>query len=222
MDALSITTIFLALMTGALAIFTAKAAMATSRAAEAAVAEARNANTTAELARASLEAGVRPLLVDVPQGKAADEMPIEFDEGDTVYVDDPGRVLIAEDDRYFFCSVPLRNVGPGAAFIRGLGLRFGGDVGWSGKASATVVPSGEVSRFTFSVPKDRQELQEAIAQLQAGSVVLAARYTDVRGQQDTTTQAYVFWADGKPRVRQVSLHSATEREPIVMSGAADF
>ncbi len=139
---------------------------------------ARRTSKLAISASDSLSATIRPVLVDVP-ADAPGRSPVRFDDGSVDQVD-AGAIHVRGTDDYLFCSVPLRNVGPGAAVITGLGLL---DPPWSGKASRMVVPSGEETRFSFSIPKDGPELKEGLQRLVDGYFILEVLYTDVDGEQ---------------------------------------
>jgi hypothetical protein len=226
---LTIATFVLAFLTGLLALATVGMAMATRKVAKTTLetAQATSASALAaeyqtRLARDALEAGVRPILTDVPAGTPSPFPEVSFDNGPKETAGDASMVVVpGEMDAFAYCSIPLRNVGPGVAFVTSLGLRFG-EVGWSGKASSTVVAARESTRFTFSIPKDRPELEQGLADLRAGRIVLEVRYTDVRGAQDTITRAVAVRRPGESfRVRQVFLFRAGEQEPFVSSGPAD-
>ena len=82
-----------------------------------------------------------------------------------------------------FCSVPLRNIGPGVAFLRSNSVSDGRTgFSWNGKFSSIVVPSGELTRITFAIPADRDE--QPISAEDSSQVSLLLRLTS-----DTQTSA---------------------------------
>ncbi len=213
----------LATKTGQVAEDTRDAANATRDAAQATAREAAVSAQEVEVARKALESSIRPIVVDVPReetfaGIVRTVGTVTFENGPTVDLHSQSEVVIKEDDLYLYISIPLRNVGPGVAMITGLGLVFdGGKSGWSGAVSLTVVPPGEVTRFRFSVPKSRLELQSGIERLKQGHGDLEARYSDVNGEQTTITRANLF--DG--RVRQVFFQRPGEEKEFAGSGPSD-
>lgn len=92
-----------------------------------------------------------------------------------------------------YLSVPLRNVGPGAAFIRGIGLRFQGRVmSAGGRPSIGVVPPGEVVRIQYTIETaGRDDMPSLDGIEQYGSFSIQVAYTDVAGEQWTLTRANV-------------------------------
>jgi hypothetical protein len=171
----------------------------------------------AKRTREALRATIRPILVDVPLDAPGTARVTYADASEHLVGTGSVHVLATED--YVFCSLPLRNVGPGVAVIRGLGLR---EPPCSGNVSRMVVPRGEATRFSFSVPRDRPELQEGIESMLGGRFILEARYTDADGGQDTITRAFVLrLKDDRYRVRQVALLHPGDEQPFAMSGPAD-
>ncbi len=160
--------------------------------------------------REALRATIRPVLVDVPMDAPGSARVTHADGLELLVETDSVHVLAKE--KYVFCSLPLRNVGPGVAVISGLGLR---EPSWSGNASRMIVPPGEATRFSFSVPRDRPELSEGIGSMLGGRFILEARYADAEGGQDTITRAFVVRGeDGSYRVRQVALLHPGNEQPI--------
>jgi hypothetical protein len=206
---LTLGTVVLAAATVVLAWATWRAASAAKRAAseatEATKATQRLADTTLAVARASeeevqatrgvLEASIKPILVDVPRNLDGPVTELTFEDSATLNLGAGAIAAPTETDRFAYFSVPFRNIGPGVAFIRGLGLEFPGRTGWSGKMSASVVGPGDTTRLSFSIPKDRPELAEGLDQLRGGNVSVLVSYTDVHGGQMTMTRVALL-ADG--------------------------
>src|SRR5207249_4473004 len=105
-----------------------------------------------------------------------------------------------------------------------LSLDIGPELGWSGKLSLSIVPPGEHTRATFSIPRDRDDVREVIAAVLTGTFNVTLRYTDINGTQDTITEMTLHRnPDRTPpvHVRQVYLRRPDETEPFAASGPAD-
>jgi hypothetical protein len=219
---LAVATFFMAFRTSALADATVEALAVAKSAAASAEQQVEAANKAAAVATKAWQASLRPVLADVPEGIYPTEA-VLFDDGIDSIVGDGGDVVVLDDDSpdFAYCSVALRNIGLGTAVIRGLGLEFPGDVGWSGKMSLAVVPPGEKTRLTFTIPKDRPELAEGIRRMHAGDFTVGVRYSDVVGEADLITRVHCYRTSGpKFRVRQF-FQSHADGEPFVSSGPVD-
>jgi hypothetical protein len=211
-DWVAVGTLAVAAATGALAFATFRLAATTSKL-------AASASEEAATSKAALSATIRPALVDLPLEEPGAVSTVKWADGSTDQVG-PGTIRVHSKDDYVLCTLPLRNIGPGAAVIVGLGLV---EAGFPGNASRMIVPSGESTRFSFSIPKDRPELQEGIHRILDGNFALEVAYTDIDGQQTTLTRAFVHQLDPQLsyRVRQVALLHYGDAEPFAMSGPAD-
>jgi hypothetical protein len=204
--AMGLATFVLAYQTWRLARQTRLSVDASTRLGETAERQLIEADAQTKLARLALESSVRPILADLPLGSGPAR--VTHTKGE-VTGKDKAHVIISNEGEYVLCSLALRNVGSGVALIRGLGLRFDNDLGWSGKQTKAAVPPGEHTRFTFEIPKDRPELQEPLQEVLQHRVTLEVSYTDVNGGQATITRAHVAQVgSGLIRVRQISLFHA--------------
>jgi hypothetical protein len=176
------------------------------------------------LAQLTLDAQIRPALVDVPLDLSHTEsifysgqwVPIDSHRGFVhVHIDQQGagaRIL-----------VPMRNAGSGLAMIRGISL----EVGKATPPPLTTiqpanVPPGEYSRVSFIAAPDHpafDAIQDALAPgYQTFSVVVA--YTDLAGGQMTLSRVHVHYKPDPPSnwyVRQVHLQERGADEPFAGS-----
>src|SRR2546428_5555260 len=177
-----------------------------------------------ELSRMAMEAASRPILGDVPMGMYYHpELPksVRFDDGTSIQIDDRGSSIVPEETEGFaYCSIALRNIGTGAALITAFGLVFP-NYSWSGRASQSVIPPTETTRLSFTIPKNREELQEGVEQLRHGRITLDVAYTDVDGGQPLITRCYLHRSLGILfRITEISFRHPDE-EPFASSGPAD-
>ncbi len=124
--------------------------------------QARATQKQVEIARQGLAASIRPLLVDAPRGQAGPRGTLTFYGGMGIVCQDPGALHFPRrgDGPFADVAVPVLNVGPGVALLRGIGIGVRPDVGWSGRFGRTVLRAGEQTFLVFSVPKDRPELAD--------------------------------------------------------------
>jgi hypothetical protein len=120
-----------------------------------AVATARQA----EISAASLEAASRPVLVgaipELSHPVPTEELElVEYWDGHSASVY-PGAVHYAETDEMVYCSIPLRNVGAGVAFIKSVTLMT--QTEFPGRVSSVVVRRDEVTRANFGVARRRPD-----------------------------------------------------------------
>ena len=114
----------------------------------------------AELSAASLEAAARPVLVGATPAptfrRGREEIHPEQDR--VVYLDD-SEFLVARDNVHYheaddkvYCSVVMRNVGSGVAFVQRIDLLTGpeGMTSYQGRVSNPVIPPGDTARFLFT------------------------------------------------------------------------
>jgi hypothetical protein len=223
-------TTLLVWVTGALAVVTtlmAYATFRTARAAEGEIAQGRDvldaAQRQADAAQRQVEVALMPMLSGVEVDESRPRQEIRFPDGQVVALSGATGVYIGKMDRAILCAVTLRNVGAGTAVVKGLGLRFG-SVEWPGAVSSAIVPPGEPSTFTFSLPDDRADVTEGDRrQLLQASASLEVGYTDAHGGQLYRAVAFLHGPindDGsaRQRVRQIALYKGNEQTPFVMSG----
>lgn len=150
--------------------------------------QAHTAQEDVAVAREALEASYRPILVDVSATGDGDEhvayLGASFDVPH-------GSVHAAEKSGYLYCSVPLRNAGPGVAFMEAPGLRWSDEATpIIGDSSLHAVPPGDEVRLRFSI-RDRivpfAEVRAAV--IEAGTIVVEAGYADIVGTAQPTTRA---------------------------------
>lgn len=177
-----------------------------------------------ELGRQTLNWSVQPALVDVPFGEYLRREEVRVPEsGFANYLEDRASLILYDSEEYVTVSIPLRNVGAGTAFIRGLGLNFGADgTAPYGRATLMVVPPNELTRLSFAVPKIMSELQPNIPLLLNGNFVVSASYTNAAGEEPWKTQAHCHLGrDGRAYVRQIMIWRPGASEPFVASGPID-
>lgn len=123
-----------------------------------------------EVSSASLEAASRPVLVGAP---LESDRPVGIDELERVkYGDDhtagvyPGSVHYQETDQMIYCSVPVRNVGAGVAFLQNVNLVTRTE--YPGRVLMVVVPPDETTRVTFAVARRRSDGSHTDVELVSG------------------------------------------------------
>ena len=225
-------TLMLAVFTAFLAIATRASVAATRR--EAAIAEqglaaaqeqarigAEQVKATsrhAEIAQETLEAGWRPILVDVPWGYSldSDEDAHAFD----MYVgkwSDTGPTIAAFD-------VPFRNIGSGPAFIR-RALIAGGVAPYEPRGfTSSIVAPRDMTKVKFALPQN-EAVPTAILEMlkskepRAAEVAVTVWYTDQRGQRTWRTRAVLgLLGDGRYEVSRVALYEGDDTDPFAQSG----
>jgi hypothetical protein len=155
-----------------------------------------------EVARLSSEATIRPVLVDMKRPLRPEENPLQGGiaieqhnigwpgAGERRNVPAADSEVWGSDETIYF-TVPLRNVGPGTAFIRAAGLKWLRPVSAAGLLSNAIVPSGEVTRVQLTLDH-RHEGARTLEEIENyGSFSVEVSYTDVSGGQWTLTRAHV-------------------------------
>jgi hypothetical protein len=189
------------------------------------------ANRQAAVAQQALEASFRPLMSDVPRGflpYPGEGRSVEVVKDQFEHVEDESQVLAgAEYGRPGFFSVALRNVGAGPAVVTGVKLQAS-DVTWEEcTISAAIVPTGEVSRFTFTIPADRDDVLPIRNEiLRSTSMLVEVAYTDQAGLHEMRTEAHLSryrHAGGVSPwyVRQLATFDGDGDQPVVKSAPAD-
>lgn len=134
----------------------------------------------------------------------------------------PGQAHVNVGADHTACTLVLRNIGPGVAFLHGHGLTAG-TYGWSGNMSSGVLAAGEDVRLKYLVPHDRPELGALRAAIGSGTFSAELSYSDVSGEQKVTARADVHRTglEGTWVVRQLYLFKDGETDPFAWSGPAD-
>jgi hypothetical protein len=163
------------------------------------------------VAQAELAAQVRPLIVDVPETLDAGPM---ADYGDGVTLPAYGAQTFTDILGQAILSVPIRNVGPGLAFIAEKPLMSRDITGYKfeGRSSRHALPPDEIARLSF-------RLSDA-GLMQMSNVYVEVSYTDVGGQQATRSVLFFRYhgADSEFRVAGVAIYEIGSDTPIVANG----
>lgn len=127
---------------------------------EAVRAQAEATTRQAEISAAALEAGSRPVLAGATREatfrRGRDEIKPEQDR--ITYLDG-SEFLVSRNDVHYhekddkvYCSIVLRNIGAGVAFVQSVQLLVeGSDPFLGGRVSDPVIPTGGTARFYFTV-----------------------------------------------------------------------
>ena len=113
------------------------------------------------LSTASLEASSRPVLVGVVAPHRMGHQPEDWNKETVLYSRDhvvqvrSDEVDFAETDEMVYCSVPLRNIGAGVAFLQEATLVT--PTGYFGRVSNPIVAPGETTRARFSVVRHQSD-----------------------------------------------------------------
>lgn len=143
------------------------------------------------LSRRALQAGLRPLLVDLPVGIFVQDQQI----GENVHMhSDEGEVdLWPEDNGSLQIRIPLRNAGAGIALIVSLTLGWDSGGDWRAAARHTAIPSGETTYVDAVVAfPDRNAALAAMDGLQPDQLSIEVGYTDINAKQRGRTRAWVM------------------------------
>jgi hypothetical protein len=178
-----------------------------------------------------LEASFRPLMADVPRGFRSypdTGRPVEVVPGRREHIDDESEVISAADyGKPGYYSVALRNIGTGAAIVTGVKLEGEGVALNECNISAAIVPPGELSRFTFTIPADRDDLMPIRnAILRSTALLVVVRYTDQAGLHEIRTEAHLsrYRQTGGVSpwyIRQVTTFDWDGEKPTITSAPAD-
>jgi hypothetical protein len=225
---LVVVTALLALVTGVMAYETRKTARAAVRDIEqgqSLLRETQRQSDTArrqvDLSQDALNAAALPLLTDVGDRDVRTGH-LQFKNGFSIHTDNLDGVHIFRDNSNILCSITLRNLGAGTAIVRGLGLGFGSVAGWPGDRTVGIVATGELTRFMFVIPGDREDVSQEDRQLLIdGNATLRVDYTDVYGRQMIISKAHISKAQVQGgrllTVKQVGFFRPGEDEPFAMS-----
>jgi hypothetical protein len=176
---------------------------------------ARQARRATRIAQAELEGTLRPVLVDVPEESQPDEVRftnVGRDHNAAVKV---GEVyvhpfqFVGSQDYLFFISVPIRNVGPGTAFVSTPHpyVGRGPDMAEAqGAVTTLAVRPGDSARVNF-VPNQAGFLQ-------GGRLFATVAYQDAAGGQATRTQLFIKTGQGEDwHVRGIALFREPSERP---------
>jgi hypothetical protein len=170
-----------------------------------------------EVSQASVNATIRPVLVDLPRplfpesvggGLAEDYHEVAWDGASERKRMPSADAFVWGDDGGTYITVPARNVGAGAALIRGIGLRWQRPVPGGGSVTNGVIPPNEFVRIQFTIPvyegSDGVPFHEFI---KYPTFSLEVAYTDIAGAQLTMTRFDVaIDRYGRWLTSQVHLH----------------
>jgi hypothetical protein len=170
-----------------------------------------------DVSRAALAAQGRPILIDVPrvQEDHSPGPPIPY-EHDFVRYPKHYEVEVDKTSRgNFVCSVPLRNAGPGLAFIKDNPrlAHPGRDVDLIGLVTTQIVPPGDPTRAYFAPGIAIETPDDA-------SFIAKVPYSDTSGSETFWTEATIAMRNQRWRVVQVAIRRDGEKEPLVRSAAA--
>jgi hypothetical protein len=185
----------------------------------------------AAVAQRVLEASFRPLMADVPRGFRSyrdTARPVEVVPGHREHIEDESEVISAADyGKPGYYSVALRNIGTGPAVVTEVKLEGEGVSLNECNISAAIVPPGELSRFTFTIPADRDDLMPIRnAILRSTALTVVVRYTDQAGLHEIRTEAHLsrYRQTGSVSpwyIRQVATFDWDSEKPTIMSAPAD-
>jgi hypothetical protein len=175
------------------------------------------------LAQLTLNAQIRPVLIDVP-GLVGVRDTIMYPGREKPIAGDAGFVHVDATDAEVLVSVPLRNAGAGVAMIRGLKLTLRTAIGPpSVRITPPNLPPNERGRVSFrATPGDAAfaPLSETIRAHRDFSVQVG--YADLAGQQYTITRFDLYcYAGARWTVRQVHLEEPGSDEPFAGSAPAE-
>lgn len=146
------------------------------------------------IAQLTLNAQIRPVLIDVPLNVSIEEA-IVYPGRDHPVMGHRGAVQVSASDQELLVSVPLRNAGAGLAMIRGISLEIGTAIGAPPvMIKPTNVAPGELGRVSFrAVPGNAAyaPVREVIERQDGPSVVVA--YTDLAGEQMTLSRFDLYF-----------------------------
>jgi hypothetical protein len=173
------------------------------------------------ISQLTLDAQVRPVLIDVPLDLATEEQMV-YPGRDEPVIGHRGAVQVSASDTEVLISLPWRNAGAGLAMIRGLAVRVGTELG---PPPVMILPANlppkEYGRASFrAAPGDAAfaPLREVIQQQQSLSVEVG--YSDLAGQQYTLSRFDLYFrsrAHWNWEVRQVHFQDPGADEPFTGS-----
>jgi hypothetical protein len=193
--------------------------VATQRQADAAQEALEAARAQTRLAQLTLNAQIRPVLIQAPRGEGRPE-PIAYSDRSEPVHHPQGTPHVVAAEAEVLISVPLRNAGAGLAMIRGVDLTLcSGMPGIPTRIEPPNVPPHECGRVNFrATPADAafSSISESVQQHRDFSVNVA--YSDLTGEQQTITRFDVYTTAARGWVvRQIHLTESGADEPFVGS-----
>lgn len=157
---------------------------------EAATTQSKATVELVEIARAELTASYLPLLADVPQHR--DEFVGDVDHFPTVKEGGGGQLV----------SIPVRNVGPGPAFVKFAFLRSADGVGFDvkGEVAQSVTMSGETTVALFSSSSNDPSFQSQFRDLIKGAFQVIVLYSDFTNNRRRKTTLHIPADKGRNRI----------------------
>lgn len=169
-----------------------------------------------KIARQTLGAQIRPVLIDVPLDLSY-AGPITYEDFEPI-VERPGFVQVDLSDRHAAISVPMRNAGTGLAMIRAVALHIGEPIP---SLPVTIrpanVPPREDARVSFLVEVDHPALKAMRRIRQDKSFSLEVSYSDLAGEQMTVTRFDIYFRSGNWEVRQIHFQEPGADQPFAGS-----
>jgi hypothetical protein len=205
--------------THGLAEATNRLAELTAKEVQAVADQADAARQEVELSRQALQANIKPRLLNVPWSNAG-ETHVRFENPRLPSTTHPPPPDLTSTTVH----VPLRNVGPGLAFIQEVTMYWNevgsnvNPVSYIGTTTAKVVPTDEmmVARFLFGDELNSSRALRIAEQARAFWVEVS--YTDAVGlQMERVRLTFGLDADAAWVVTEVGYFQVDEREPYVSS-----
>jgi hypothetical protein len=173
------------------------------------------------ISQLTLDAQIRPVLIDVPLDLATEEQ-LFYPNREAPVRGNRGGVHALASDEEVMISMPFRNAGAGLAMVRGIGMRL-----TVATPTAPVmiqpanVPAGEYGRVSFRATPGEAAFAPLGQAIRARSnLSIEVAYSDLAGQQYTVTRFDVYFrarAHTNWEVRQLHLHEPGSDEPFAGS-----
>jgi hypothetical protein len=199
-------TVLAAIASIVVAIATLGVVIATFRAARASQNAAEAAGRSAQAAEGLLAAQLQPQIVDVPwhQDLGHDPDPPRYPGGFKTALPGRSQLVVAVDNGIGFLSVPIRNVGPGLAKIRGVLFYVQeADVTHAEFEPSTslFIPSGERTRVSLLLRPGHPSLAAFERALEVGfEIVLRVLYSAATSDDELETTLIISRSDEEWRV----------------------
>jgi hypothetical protein len=170
-----------------------ESAKATKEAAEAALDQVALAQGSLEVESQALLASMRSVVIEVPLDVMTHE--IRSNLG-TVTIDDGAVWRTFNDDGSVLVGVPVRNIGPGPAFVRIAHLSPSPGMVFDAQADHQVIPPGERAVIRCEVTAQTTGFSALKLALQSRSLKAMVRYSDISGRQRTQSVVTFRFAAG--------------------------
>jgi hypothetical protein len=156
---------------------------------------AKKAGDQLEQSRQALATSVRPIIAYVLQDAVTDgeAMQEAANQGKKVTFDGRDHVIVLDEPRHIRITVPIRNIGPGPAFLKDASFNAG-ESEIPAVLQADVLLTGESTRFWIESAEGEPNfptLRETIP----GTFIIKIRYADAFGQQHAQAQIRVLYSD---------------------------